>query len=232
MILGQVFEQFVEKSPISVMARASVEYALAHSVLDSLFDENAENQYTRTLLFSTVVDLMGVVVTGSFTSIYTAFQKSDIDIPVSVTSVYNKLQGIEPAVAAELVSHSAARLAPVQQQLGGTRQPWLQGYRVRILDGNHLAATEHRLKETRLDAAGPLPGQALVLYEPERELVTDVLLVEDGHAQERASLDDVLERLRARDLLIADRNMCVRAFLLGIAARGGCFVSREHAGLN
>ena len=50
MILGQVFEQFVEKSPISVMARASVEYALAHSVLDSLFDENAENQSTRTLL--------------------------------------------------------------------------------------------------------------------------------------------------------------------------------------
>ncbi len=232
MILGQVFEKFVEKSPISVMARASLEYALSHSVLDSLFDDNAESQYTRTLLFSTVVDLMGVVVTGSFTSIYTAFQKSDVDIPVSVTSVYNKLQGIEPDVSAELVSHSAARLAPVQQQLGGTRKPWLLGYRVRILDGNHLAATEHRLKETRLDAAGPLPGQALVLYEPEMELVTDVLLVEDGHAQERASLDDVLQRLRAKDLLIADRNFCVRAFLLGIAAKGGFFVIREHAGLN
>jgi hypothetical protein len=232
MILGQVFEQFVEKSPISVMARASVEFAFSHSMLDSLFADNAEHQYTRTLLFSSVVDLIAVVVTGSFSSIYTAFQKSDIEIPVSVTSVYNKLQGIEPTVSAQLVCHSAARLAPVQRQLGGTRKPWLEGYRIRILDGNHLAATEHRLKETRLDAAGPLPGQALVLYEPELELVTAVLLVEDGHAQERASLDDVLEQLHARDLVIADRNMCVRAFLLGIAARGGFFVIREHAGLN
>src|SRR5439155_814144 len=118
---------------------------------------------------------------------------------------------------------------PVQHQLGGMRDPWLPGYRVRILDGNHLAATEHRLAETRHQAAAPLPGQALVLFDPEADLVTDVVLAEDGHAQERSLLDDVIDRLAARDLVVADRNLCVRRFLLGILAKGGFFAIREHA---
>jgi len=45
------------------------------------------------------------------------------------------------------VRHTAARLEPVIRELGGQRLEWLPGYRVKILDGNHLAATEHRLPE-------------------------------------------------------------------------------------
>ena len=59
----------------------------------------------------------------------------------------------------------------------------LPGYRVRILDGNHLAGTEHRIKELRTLGAGALPGHALVLLDPRLMLVTDVVLCEDGHAQ-------------------------------------------------
>lgn len=61
----------------------------------------------------------------------------------------------------------------------------------------------------------------MVLFDPEADLITDVLLEEDGHAQERSLLDDVIGRLNARDLVVADRNMCVRRFLLGIMAKGG-----------
>jgi hypothetical protein len=32
---------------------------------------------------------------------------------------------------------------------GGTLQPLLKGYRTRILDGNHLGKTNHRLKVLR-----------------------------------------------------------------------------------
>ena len=59
----------------------------------------------------------------------------------------------------------------------------LPGFAVRILDGNHLAATEHRLKELREIAAGPLPGQTLVVWDPDRRLVVDAFPCEDGHAQ-------------------------------------------------
>jgi Transposase DDE domain len=229
MILPDIFEQFTEGSPLSVMAQGAIEYALCESELNQVFELNAQGQYTRELLFSSVFDLMSVVVTGSYGSVCSAYKDLGQSIPVSLTSVYNKLQGIEPSVSAELVRYTAGRLLPVQRLVHGLHAPWLPGYRVRILDGNHLAATQHRLKETRRQAAAPLPGQALVLFDPEAGLVTDVLLQEDGHAQERSLLGRVIGRLNARDLVVADRNMCVRAFLLGIMAKGGFFAIREHA---
>jgi hypothetical protein len=229
MILPDIFERFTKRSPLSVMAQGAIEYALSESALNQVFEDNAEGQYTRELLFSSVFDLMSVVVTGSYASVCSAYQDLKESIPVSLTSVYNKLQGIESDVSAEMVRYTAGRLLPVQSLVHGMHNPWLPGYRVRILDGDHLAATEHRLKETRDQAAAPLPGQALVLFDPQADLVTDVLLEEDGHAQERSLLDGVLERVNARDLVVADRNMCVRRFLLGIMARGGFFAIREHA---
>ena len=51
----------------------------------------------------------------------------------------------------------------------------------------------------------------------------------DGHAQERSLLDAVIEELKERDLLIADRNFCTTKFLFGIALRLGYFVIRRHA---
>src|SRR4051794_13601466 len=229
MILPDVFKRFTERSPLSVMAQGAIEYALSESALNQVFEDNAEDQYTRKLLFADVFDLMSVVVTGSYGSVCSAYKDLKESIPVSLTSVYNKLQGLEANVSAEMVRYTAGRLLPVQSLTHGSHAPWLPGYRVRILDGNHLAATEHRLKETRRQAAAPLPGLALVLFDPEADLVTDVLLEEDGHAQERAMLNDVIGRLNARDLVVADRNMCVRRFLLGIIGRGGFFAIREHA---
>ncbi len=231
MILPDIFERFTQSSPLSVMSQGAIEYALSESALNQVFDEHAEAQYTRQLLFSSVFDLMSVVVTGSYGSVCGAYKALRQSIPVSLTSIYNKLQGIEPDVSAELVRYTAGRLLPVQRLVHGIHTPWVAGYKVRILDGNHLAATQHRLEETRHEAAAPLPGQALVLFDPEADLVTDVLLEEDGHAQERSLLDDVIGRLNAKDLVVADRNMCVRTFLLGIIAKGGFFAIREHAQL-
>ena len=60
-------------------------------------------------------------------------------------------------------------------------------------------------------------------------LATDVVLCEDGHAQERSLLDQILALVAAKDLWIADRNFCTTGFLFGIARRGGFFVIRQHA---
>ena len=112
--------------------------------------------------------------------------------------------------------------------MGGERAAWLPGYPVKILDGNHLAGTEHRLKELRTIGAGALPGHALVVLDPQAMLVTDVFPCEDGHAQERSLLDQVLETIRPGEVWIADRNFCTTGFLFGIARRGGSFVIRQH----
>ena len=119
MILSSVFERFVKQSAVSVMARAAMEHALAPEALDALFAEHADSQYTRDLLFSSVVDLMGVVVCRIAPSICAAYQAVADTLPVSITSVYNKLNGLEPAVTRAMVSHTADRLEPVIVAMGG-----------------------------------------------------------------------------------------------------------------
>src|SRR4051794_37216927 len=113
--------------------------------------------------------------------------------------------------------------------MGGARPDWLPGYRTRILDGNHLPGSEHRIKELRTMRAAALPGHALVVLDPRLMLATDVVPCEDGHAQERSLLDQILAKVAAKDLWIADRNFCTTDFLFGIAGRGGFFAIRQHA---
>jgi hypothetical protein len=229
MLLGQRFEAFVQKSPISVMVRAVLERAFHAERIDALFERTAVRQYTRDLLFSTVVVLMSEVVLGISRSIRTAYQQSEEKPSVSITSVYNKVNGVEAAVSAALVHDSAAQLGPIIRQLGGAAPALLPGFRARILDGNHLAGTEHRIQELRTMRAAALPGQALVVLDPELGLVVDVVPCEDGHAQERALLGEVLRMVEPGDLWLGDRNFCTTGFLFGMVGRGGFFLIRQHA---
>jgi IS4 transposase len=231
MILADVFERFVEKTPVSVMARAAMEHALAPDALDALFEAQTDKQYTRELLFSSVVDLMGVVVGKVAPSVHAAYQAVAETLPVSITSVYNKLNSMEPAVTSALVHHTAERLAPVIEAMGGRMPELLPGYRVRILDGNHLAATERRLKVLRGSVAGPLPGHALVVLDPSLMLATHIVPCEDGHAQERSLSKKLIELVDADDVWIADRNFCTSILLAGIAKRDAFYVIRHHANM-
>src|SRR3954469_14767638 len=229
MILSDVFERFGQGAPLAVMAQGIMENALNPAILDQLFEDVARKQFTHKLLFSTVVDLMSVVVCRIRPSIHAAFQARAETVGATVDAVYDKLDGTEPAVSAALVQTVAARLVPVVEAMGGGRADWLPGYRVRILDGNHLPGTEHRLKELRTTRVGALPGHALVVLDPRLMLATDVVLCEGGHAQERSLLGQVLEFVAGKDLWIADRNFCTTDFLFGIARRDGFFVIRQHA---
>jgi hypothetical protein len=62
-------------------------------------------------------------------------------------------------------------------------------------------------------------------------LVVDVFPCEDGHAQERSLLGEVLQTVNAKEVWIADRNFCTRGFLSGIAQRQAYFLIREHKNL-
>jgi IS4 transposase len=231
MLMSKVFERFVEKTPVSVMARAAMEHALAPEALDALFVEHADKQYTRELLFSSVVDLMGVVVSKVVPSVHAAYQAVAETLPVTITSVYNKLNKMEPSVTSALVRHTAERLEPVIAAMEGQVPALLPGYRVRILDGNHLAATERRLHVLHQSKAGPLPGHSLVVLDPALMLATEMIPCEDGHAQERSLSSDILELVRADDLWIADRNFCTSMLLSGIGERRAFYVIRQHANM-
>src|SRR4051812_35953878 len=232
MVLGAVFDRFVTGSPLSVMVRGTIEHALSSPDLDALFEQTAEQQYTRELLFSSLVDLMSLVVCGVQPHVQAAFQDQAEQLPVTLKSVYEKLQRVEPQVSAALVRFAAGRCGALIDQLGGGRSEWLPGYRVKVVDGNHLGASQHRIRETRSHSAAPLPGLSLVLLDPVWGLPIDVLPCEDGHAQERSLFADLLAKVEANDLWIADRNFCTTDLLSGLADRQASFVVRHHAGLS
>lgn len=171
---------------------------------------------------------MNEVACGIRPSIHAAYQAKVSTMSVSVTSVYNKLNAMEPNVSAELVRETGASMEAIVRHLKGNLPDWLPGYRLKILDGNAIAASEHRLKPLRNSNSAPLPGQSLVVLDPSLMLAIDVFPCEDGHAQERSLLHRVLTTIEEDDVWVADRNFCTLNFLSGIVAKAGYFIIREH----
>lgn len=227
-MVSAIFERFVEATPLTVMVRAIMERIFSAEALDQLFEETAEEQYCRELLFSTVVGLMSMVVCGMYPSVSAAYKGFEKVVGVSRVSLYAKINGTEPKLSQALVRYSSKQLLEVRDQFPAANLSILEGYEVRILDGNHLAGTEHRLKVLRAESAGALPGQTLVVLDPQREMVMDVFPEEDGHAQERSLLPWVLEHVQPRQLWIGDRNFCTTDFLTKIDEKQASFVIREH----
>ncbi len=231
MVLGSVFENFVQQRPFCVMARAALERMLAASRLDALFQEHAAVQYERELLFSQLVEVMARVVTRVDRSVLRAVEALRDVLTVTDEAIYQKLRGVELPVSQALVRDSFQEAKVILEKLKVTDRPWVRGFRTKILDGNHLSATEHRIAELRTIWDAPLPGRALVVWDQITRLVSDVFLTECGHAQERTLLQAVLETIQRGDLWIADRNFCTLGFLFGIWAKRARFVIRQHGTL-
>ncbi len=229
MLLGKAFGAFIDKSPVSVMVSATLERVFEPTVLGRILQDHAVLGYTKELTFSHCVQIMCEVVFQESPSVGAYYQAHPDEIPVTRQAVYNKLKRMEPQVPAALVHYSAEELLPCIHAMGSEAPPLLPGYRVRVLDGNHLTGTEHRLFELRRFRAAVLPGQALVFYDPRFDLMTDVIPCEDAYAQERSLLDQALECISAGDCILADRNFCTTGFLFGIRRRGAFFVIRQHA---
>ena len=130
-----------------------------------------------------------------------------------------------------LVKSTADDKATLIQLFGGDRPAMLPSYRGKILDGNGLGGTEHRLQVLRHTGAGALPGKSLVVLDPALGLAIDIFPCEDGHAQERALLSEVLSTVEAGDLWLGDRNFCTQGFLFGVAQKQAAFIIRQHQNL-
>ena len=76
MVFGELFERFVAETPACVMYRATMENMFAPAKIDELFRRTAVQQYERELLFSTLVDLVSLVVTRVHKSVHAAYKKN------------------------------------------------------------------------------------------------------------------------------------------------------------
>ncbi len=230
-VVDAVVERFAHHSPVTLMARLALQRTLDPAWIDEVFAQHAQHQYVRELLFSTTVELMSLVAVGLRPSLHAAAQAAGAALPVSITALYDKVNGTEPALVRALVAGSAQRLAPVMALLQRGKPALAPGWRVRILDGSHLAGSERRIKPLRGYRGAAMPGQSLVVFDPDSALVVDVVPAEDAHVQERLLVAPLLQQAHRGELWLADCNFSTRAILRGWAAQGACFIVREH-GIN
>lgn len=226
MAFDAILERFAQRSPVTVMARIALQQALGSEWLDHLFEAHRERQYTRELLFSRLVEVMSLVAVGLRPSLHAAVKSSDVG--VSTTAVYDKVNRLEPQIIRALVQGSGERLAPIVGAMG-PEHALAPGYRLRVVDGNHLPASEKRIKPLRGFRGAALPGHSLVVYAPELDLVVDMVPIEDAHAQERVGMPRVIERAEEGELWLADRNFSTASIMRSLVSKGACFVIREHS---
>jgi IS4 transposase len=226
--MEEMLKRFSEQAPVAVMARLSLQRAIGAEWVNQVFEEHSETQYTRELLFSTVVELMSLVALGMRRSLHAAAQKMKARLPVSITALYDKVNRVEPAVVRALVRGSAERLAPVMVPLRRGSAPLLPGWQIRIIDGSHLPASEKRLAPLRGFRGAALPGHSLVVYDPDVDLVLDVIPCEDGHASERGLVPAALVSAAQGQLWMGDRHFCTSAAFRMATARGAAVLFREH----
>ena len=90
-MLGKVCNRFVEQSPIAVMVRGTLERVLGADQRAAGFARTAQKPYTRTVLFSTVYDILRPVVFRIKPSVRAAYQDHKAQVGASLISLYNKL---------------------------------------------------------------------------------------------------------------------------------------------
>jgi hypothetical protein len=119
-MLSKVFDRFVEKAPVAVMARGILERILGPEPLDTLYERAADRQYTRELLFSSVFQLMNLVVYKIQPSIHAGYQEHKEEIETSLTAVYEKLRGIDTVTSRALVQETTRQMEESVSGMNGS----------------------------------------------------------------------------------------------------------------
>jgi hypothetical protein len=225
-ILPAILDPFVEGAPAAVMTRLALDWIIDGTPLDRILEEVADGQFEREFALQHFVEVMLDVACGFRPTPRAAFLRRGLERVASISAFYRKLGRMELAVTEEIVRHTAGSARQLIRAGDGLRPEPIPGYPARIIDGNVLAGTEHRIEPLRTTWSAGLPGMSLAVYEPASGLITDLILQEDAHTQERALIDRI--PIFPGNLYIADRNLCVRALLSRIAEAEAFFLVRWH----
>jgi IS4 transposase len=226
MPLPEVFQPFVEGAPSAVISRLALEYLVDNEALGMLFAGHATAQYEREFTLTNLVNIMLDVACGARRSPRAAFQARTDQVAASLSAFYGKLSRTELGISEAIVAHSGKKAGQLIRAMKGLDTEPVPGFPSYVLDGNMLTGTEHRLKPLRSTRAAALPGKSLVMYEYATGVVTQAVLWEDAHAQERAILPQV--RITSGMHVIADRNFCVLQFFRRIQEARAFFTIRHH----
>jgi hypothetical protein len=223
-----VIERFSKKAPAAMMFRGLFARVFSDERMDQIFRDHKERQLESETVFSSLIHLLVPVVSGGKRSVHASYQEREEQIGVSKQAVYDKLQGVEPAVSSALVAVPAAELAEILTKAKATKPDPIAGYHTFVIDGKRLDGTEHRLLETRRMKSAPLPGTVLAMLDTRVEMFVKLACDPDAYACERKVVLPLLENLEKGALYLADRNFCDGPLIERFARGKSFFILRHH----
>ena len=164
------------------MARALLENVLSPERLDAIYSQYDHKQLDGVLLFSTLVEIMGLVATRVQPSVHAVYQTkvASAEIAVTVKAVYDKLQRIRGGV-----SQACCDKRPRERKTFSRKWAIRRPIRCPPTASRCSSTTDFTrgLKVLRTVNAAPLRGHSLVVLDPQWKLVVDVFPCEDAHAK-------------------------------------------------
>lgn len=223
-----VIERFSDQVPAAMLFRGLFARVFSDERMNQIFRDHKERQVESELLFSSLIHLLTPVISGGKPSVHASYQEREEQLGVSKQAVYDKLQGVEPAVSAALIGVPAAELAQVLTKAKATKPDPVPGYHTLVIDGKRLDGTEHRLEETRRMKSSPLPGTVVAMLDTRLEMFVNVACDPDAYACERRAVLPLLENLEKGALYLADRNFCDGPLIERFVRAGAFFILRHH----
>jgi hypothetical protein len=127
MISGECFEKFLDRSPVSIMVRGSLERVFDPEELERVFSDNALSQDTRELPFAQCVGLRSDVVFRLVPSVGAWDKAHQDEVPVTRQAGYDKLKHLELPTAAGLGAYAGREVGACLPQLPSPPPPLLPG---------------------------------------------------------------------------------------------------------
>ena len=92
-MFSDIFQRFIQQRPVATMVLVLLENFLNAGKLDRWFNTVRQSQYTKDILFSSLIGLMLNVICNIRPSVHSAYRHSEIQ--ASVVALYAKLQHME-----------------------------------------------------------------------------------------------------------------------------------------
>lgn len=223
-----VIRRFSKKAPAAMLFRGLFARVFSDERMNQIFRDHKERQIESPVVFSSLIHLLTPVISGGKPSVHASYQEREEELGVSKQAIYDKLQGVEPAVSSALVSVPVGELAQVLTKAKATHADPVPGYHTFVIDGKRLDGTEHRLLETRAMKSAPLPGTVLAMLDTRLEMFVNVACDPDSYACERKVVLPLLEHLEKGALYLADRNFCDGPLIDHFLRMESFFILRHH----
>lgn len=190
-------------------------FVCADDHLQNLFDQHRGACYDKKITFPLLVQLLSDALLQHHGSARQSFQRARVDgqLPTVLSSAYDKLSRLPPALSEAFLAEATQRLRPLMPPTTvDPIPPSLRAFEVLLCDGKAVKRVAKRLKPLRRHKGGVLGGKGLAALHLRSGLVVALATHLDGETNDAKLVPDLTPQVRQHiagvRLWVGDRQFC------------------------